>query len=36
LERNMEAGILVRGGSIPRDLQRHLEALETTKVITLV
>jgi len=36
MERNMEAGILVRGGNVPRDLQRHLEALETAKVITLV
>jgi phosphatidylserine/phosphatidylglycerophosphate/cardiolipin synthase-like enzyme len=31
LERNMEIGILVRGGSIPGQLDRHLQALITTK-----
>jgi len=35
MERNMEAGILIRGGNVPRDLQRHLEALETAKIIAL-
>jgi cardiolipin synthase len=33
MEKNMEAGVLIRGGDTPRSLQRHLEALETTNVI---
>lgn len=33
MEKNMEAGVLIRGGGTPRSLQRHLEALETTGVI---
>jgi cardiolipin synthase A/B len=36
MERNMEAGVLIRGGSVPRDLHRHLEALETSNVIARV
>lgn len=36
MEKNMEAGVLIRGGPIPRDLHRHLEALETSKVIARV
>jgi cardiolipin synthase len=36
MEKNMEAGVLIRGGATPRDLQRHLEALETTNVIAKV
>jgi cardiolipin synthase A/B len=36
MERNMEAGILVKGGAVPRDLHRHLEALETTRIVTRV
>jgi cardiolipin synthase len=36
MERNMEAGVLIRGGSLPRDLHRHLEALETSNVIARV
>lgn len=36
MERNMEAGVLIRGGSMPRVLHRHLEALETTHVISRV
>lgn len=36
MERNMEAGVLVKGGSIPRGLHRHLEALVTTNVIAQV
>jgi phosphatidylserine/phosphatidylglycerophosphate/cardiolipin synthase-like enzyme len=36
MEKNMEAGILISGGSIPRNLHRHLEALDTTRVITRV
>lgn len=30
-DRNMEVGILVRGGSVPGQLDRHLQALITTK-----
>ncbi|MCK6498050.1 MAG: DISARM system phospholipase D-like protein DrmC [Nitrospira sp.] len=33
LERNMELGLLIRGGSEPDRLQSHLEALVTTKVV---
>lgn len=36
MEKNMEAGVLIKGGSTPRDLQKHLEALGTTKVIVKV
>lgn len=34
MEKNMEAGVLIKGGTIPSSLHRHLEALVTTKVIT--
>jgi phosphatidylserine/phosphatidylglycerophosphate/cardiolipin synthase-like enzyme len=33
LDRNMEVGILVRGGSLPGQLDRHLQALMTTEQI---
>ena len=33
MERNMEAGVLIRGGSLPMKLQNHLEALVTIKVL---
>lgn len=33
MEKNMEAGVLIRGGTTPRSLHRHLEALVTTHVI---
>jgi phosphatidylserine/phosphatidylglycerophosphate/cardiolipin synthase-like enzyme len=36
MEKNMEAGVLIRGGATPRDLHRHLEALVTTHVIAKV
>lgn len=36
MEKNMEAGVLLRGGTTPRSLHRHLEALETTHVIVKV
>jgi cardiolipin synthase len=36
MERNMEAGVLIRGGATPRSLHMHLEALETTRVISKV
>jgi cardiolipin synthase len=34
LERNMELGMLIRGGTVPDRLGQHLAALVTTKVIT--
>lgn len=33
MERNMEAGVLVRGGALPKKLHDHLEALVTIKVV---
>jgi len=36
MEKNMEAGVLIRGGATPRDLHRHLEALVNTQVVTRV
>jgi cardiolipin synthase len=36
MERNMEAGVLIKGGATPCSLHRHLEALGTTHVITRV
>lgn len=33
LEKNMEAGVIIRGGSLPSDLRAHLRALIDTKVI---
>lgn len=33
MEKNMEAGVLIKGGAIPSALHRHLEALVMTKVI---
>lgn len=33
LERNMELGLLIRGGSVPEKLHAHLEALVATNVI---
>lgn len=33
MEKNMEAGVLIRGGTIPSKLHKHLEALVTTKVL---
>lgn len=33
LERNMELGLLVRGGDVPKRLHAHLDALVTTEVI---
>ncbi len=35
LERNMELGLLVRGGDVPKRLRTHLDALVTTEVIEL-
>jgi cardiolipin synthase A/B len=36
MAKNMEAGILIRGGTVPRDLHRHLEALETMHLVVKV
>lgn len=36
MERNMEAGLLLSGGRIPRILDDHLRALVTTKVVSPV
>lgn len=36
LERNMELGLLIRGGTVPDRLQAHLEALAATRIITRV
>jgi phosphatidylserine/phosphatidylglycerophosphate/cardiolipin synthase-like enzyme len=33
LERNMELGLLLRGGTVPDRLRSHLAALVTTKII---
>lgn len=33
MEKNMEAGVLIRGGALPRTLHRHLEALVTIKIV---
>ncbi|MCZ4262302.1 DISARM system phospholipase D-like protein DrmC [Limimaricola sp. G21655-S1] len=34
MEKNMEAGVLIDGGTTPQKLQRHLEALVTTKQLS--
>jgi cardiolipin synthase A/B len=36
MERNMELGVLVRGGSLPDSLHRHLDALVATGVVKKV
>lgn len=36
MEQNMEAGVLIRGGQIPRLLQEHLQALVDTKTVSPV
>lgn len=33
LERNMELGLLIRGGSVPKRLQAHLNALVATRMV---
>lgn len=33
MEKNMEAGVLIRGGALPRKLHDHLEALVTIKIL---
>jgi cardiolipin synthase len=34
MDKNMEAGVLIRGGSLPIKLQKHLEALVTIKILS--
>lgn len=36
MESNMELGVLVRGGSLPMVLERHLECLEKESIITAI
>jgi len=36
MDRNMELGVLIRKGSVPSELHRHLEALISTKVVDKV
>ena len=36
MEKNMEAGVLISGGSIPMRLEAHLRSLNDTKVVTQV
>jgi phosphatidylserine/phosphatidylglycerophosphate/cardiolipin synthase-like enzyme len=36
MERNMELGVLVRGGHLPAELHRHLEALVATETVERV
>jgi len=36
MERNMEAGVIIVGGEIPSKLHSHLEALVTTRVVSIV
>ncbi len=36
MERNMELGVLIRGGSLPDNLDRHLDALVTTGIVERV
>lgn len=36
MENNMELGVLVRGGFLPNQLERHLQALITTKVVVKI
>ena len=33
MEKNMEAGVLIRGGAVPRTVHRHIEALVTIKIV---
>ena len=33
MEKNMEVGVLIRGGAVPMKLQNHLEALVTIKIL---
>lgn len=36
MERNMELGVLIEGGHLPNQLDRHLQALVTTKMLVRV
>lgn len=33
MEKNMEAGVIIQGGSIPETLEKHLEALFSTQIL---
>ena len=33
MEKNMEAGVLIRGGTLPRTMHQHLDALVTVKIV---
>lgn len=35
MEKNMEAGVVIRGGEVPAQLHRHLGALITTRILQL-
>ena len=36
MDKNMEAGVLVRGGDVPDRLHRHLEALVVTDIVSMI
>lgn len=36
MEKNMEAGVIIEGESVPETLHKHLNALVTTRVITII
>ncbi|KGC30677.1 DISARM system phospholipase D-like protein DrmC [Burkholderia pseudomallei] len=36
MERNMEAGVLISGGAVPKLLHEHLDALVNTRVVSLI
>ncbi|WP_233864654.1 DISARM system phospholipase D-like protein DrmC [Paraburkholderia adhaesiva] len=36
MEQNMEAGVLISGGDIPKLLHEHLDALVNTKIVSLI
>ena len=36
MERNMEIGVLIKGGNLPEELHRHLEVLVATEIVTRI
>lgn len=36
MDKNMELGVLIKGGDLPAELQRHLESLISTKIVVNV
>ena len=36
MDKNMEAGVLIKGGHLPEQVENHLDALVATGVIDLV